>query len=84
MKALIARKVGMTTTIAEDGTAQAVTLLSVDACTITQVKTLERDLKSVVFGQDPAIDAHRPAATAAHSSVGSAGGRRVPTQRRRG
>ncbi|MEK7153183.1 MAG: 50S ribosomal protein L3 [Patescibacteria group bacterium] len=43
MKALITRKVGMTSTIAEDGLVQAVTLLSASPCVITQVKTTERD-----------------------------------------
>lgn len=43
MKALIARKVGMTSTIAEDGAVEAVTLLSTDLNTITQVKTMEND-----------------------------------------
>ncbi|HET8709528.1 MAG TPA: 50S ribosomal protein L3 [Candidatus Saccharimonadales bacterium] len=43
MKALITRKVGMTSTIAEDGTMQAVTLLSASPCVITQVKTAETD-----------------------------------------
>lgn len=43
MKALITRKVGMTSTIAEDGVVQAVTLLSASACVITQVKTDETD-----------------------------------------
>ena len=43
MKALITRKVGMTTTIAEDGVAQAVTLLSASPCVITQVKTVDKD-----------------------------------------
>jgi large subunit ribosomal protein L3 len=43
MKALIARKVGMTSTIAEDGTVQAVTLLSASPCVVTQVKTPETD-----------------------------------------
>lgn len=43
MKAIIARKVGMTSTIAEDGTVQAVTLLSASPCTITQVKSDETD-----------------------------------------
>jgi large subunit ribosomal protein L3 len=43
MKALITRKVGMTSTIAEDGTTQAVTLLSASPCVITQVKTVETD-----------------------------------------
>lgn len=43
MKALITRKVGMTSTIAEDGAVQAVTLLSASPCVITQVKTTEQD-----------------------------------------
>lgn len=43
MKALITRKVGMTSTIAEDGTVQAITLLSASPCVITQVKTNETD-----------------------------------------
>ena len=43
MKALITRKVGMTSTIAEDGSVQAVTLLSASPCVVTQVKTAEKD-----------------------------------------
>ena len=43
MKALITRKVGMTSTIAQDGTVQAITLLSASPCVITQVKTEEPD-----------------------------------------
>lgn len=43
MKALITRKVGMTSTIAEDGVVQAVTLLSASPCVITQVKTVDID-----------------------------------------
>lgn len=43
MKALITRKVGMTSTIAEDGAVTAVTLLSASPCVITQVKTAETD-----------------------------------------
>jgi large subunit ribosomal protein L3 len=43
MKALITRKVGMTSTILEDGSVQAVTLLSASPCVITQVKTTETD-----------------------------------------
>lgn len=43
MKALITRKVGMTSTIAEDGVVTAVTLLSASPCVITQVKTVEVD-----------------------------------------
>jgi large subunit ribosomal protein L3 len=48
MKALIARKVGMTSTIAEDGSVQAVTLLSASPCVVTQVKTVEKDGYSAV------------------------------------
>jgi large subunit ribosomal protein L3 len=43
MKALITRKVGMTSTIGEDGAVQAVTLLSTSPCVITQVKTDDTD-----------------------------------------
>src|SRR6476646_8997908 len=43
MKALITRKVGMTSTIADDGVVTAVTLLSASPCVITQVKTTESD-----------------------------------------
>jgi large subunit ribosomal protein L3 len=43
MKALITRKVGMTSTIAEDGVLQAVTLLSAGPNVVTQVKTTETD-----------------------------------------
>jgi large subunit ribosomal protein L3 len=43
MKALITRKVGMTSAIAEDGSVQAVTLLSASPCVITQVKTEDPD-----------------------------------------
>jgi large subunit ribosomal protein L3 len=43
MKALITRKVGMTSTIDEDGTMTAVTLLSASPSVITQVKTTDVD-----------------------------------------
>ncbi len=43
MKALITRKVGMTSTIADDGAVTAVTLLSASPCVITQVKTTDTD-----------------------------------------
>lgn len=48
MKALITRKVGMTSTIAEDGTMTAITLLSASPSVITQVKTAETDGYSAV------------------------------------
>lgn len=55
MKALITRKVGMTSTIADDGTVQAVTLLSASPCVITQVKTDETDgYKAVQVGFEEA------------------------------
>lgn len=55
MKALITRKVGMTSTIAEDGVVQAVTLLSASPCVITQVKTDETDgYKAIQFGFETA------------------------------
>jgi len=43
MKALITRKVGMTSTINDDGVVQAVTLLSARPCVVTQIKTDETD-----------------------------------------
>lgn len=43
MKALITRKVGMTSTISPDGTVQAITLLSVGEHTILHHKTLDKD-----------------------------------------
>lgn len=43
MKALITRKIGMTSTIAEDGTVEAVTLLSVADHTVLHHKTEEKD-----------------------------------------
>ncbi len=43
MKALITRKVGMTSTIAEDGVLQAITLLSVGEHTVLQHKTVDKD-----------------------------------------
>lgn len=43
MKALITRKVGMTSIIAEDGALTPVTLLSASPCVVTQVKTAETD-----------------------------------------
>lgn len=43
MKALITRKVGMTSTISEDGSVAAVTLLSASDNVVTQLKNLEVD-----------------------------------------
>ena len=43
MKALLTRKVGMTSLISDDGVVTAVTLLSASPCVITQVKTTDTD-----------------------------------------
>lgn len=43
MKALIAKKVGMTSTVSEDGVLQAITLLSATPNVISQVKNTEND-----------------------------------------
>lgn len=43
MKAFITRKVGMTSTISDDGTMQAVTLLSASPVVVTQLKTQDID-----------------------------------------
>lgn len=43
VKSLITRKIGMTSTIAEDGTVQAVTLLAATPNVVTQVKSVEKD-----------------------------------------
>lgn len=43
MKALITRKVGMTSTISEDGSVTAITLLSASDNVVTQLKNLESD-----------------------------------------
>jgi large subunit ribosomal protein L3 len=43
MKALLTHKVGMTSTIADNGAVQAVTLLSVGEHTVLQHKTIEKD-----------------------------------------
>ena len=67
MKALITRKVGMTSTIADDGVVTAVTLLSATPCTITQVKTDETDgYTSVQVGFEDAKEQNTPKAQKGH------------------
>lgn len=59
MKALITRKVGMTSTIAADGTVQAITLLSASPCVITQVKTADTDgYTAIQLGAEEAKEAN--------------------------
>jgi len=48
VKALISRKIGMTSTISENGVTQAITLLSVDPNVITQIKNNEKDGYSAI------------------------------------
>ncbi len=43
MKALLGTKIGMTQVISEDGVAIPVTLIQAGPCTVTQVKTTEKD-----------------------------------------
>jgi large subunit ribosomal protein L3 len=67
MKALITRKVGMTSTIAEDGVVQAITLLSASPCVITQVKTDEIDgYTAVQVGFEDAQEGNTPKAQTGH------------------
>ena len=73
MKALITRKVGMTSTIAEDGTVQAVTLLSASPCVITQVKTDETDgYTSVQVGFEEAKEQNTNKAQQGHFKASGA------------
>jgi large subunit ribosomal protein L3 len=67
MKAIITRKVGMTSTIAEDGAVTAVTLLSASPCVITQVKTDETDgYTAVQVGFEEAKEHNIPKAQRGH------------------
>jgi large subunit ribosomal protein L3 len=67
MKALITRKVGMTSTIAEDGSVQAITLLSASPCVITQVKTDETDgYKAIQVGFEDAKEGNTSKAQVGH------------------
>lgn len=47
-KGILGRKVGMTTVFQQDGTAVPVTVLEAGPCSITQVRTLDRDGYSAV------------------------------------
>jgi large subunit ribosomal protein L3 len=61
MKALITRKVGMTSTIAEDGTVSAITLLSASDNVVTQIKTIETDgYQAVQLGFEEAKNPAKP------------------------
>lgn len=63
MKALITRKLGMTSLLADDGVVTAVTLLSASPCVVTQVKTAETDGYSAVqIGFEKAKNPSKPQA----------------------
>jgi len=63
MKALITRKVGMTSTITEDGTVAAVTLLSASDNVVTQIKSIETDgYQAVQIGFEEAKKLLKPQA----------------------
>jgi len=61
MKALITRKVGMTSIISDDGTATAVTLLSASPCVVTQVKSDANDgYVAIQLGTEEAKNLAKP------------------------
>ena len=63
MKALITRKVGMTSTITSDGTVAAVTLLSAENNTVTQLKSADIDgYFAVQFGANEVKKVSKPQA----------------------
>ncbi len=76
MKALLTRKVGMTSLVSPDGVMTAVTLLSASPCVITQVKTAEADgYQAVQLGMEiakqptKAAEGHAKKAEVAPSKV---------------
>ncbi len=61
MKAFITRKVGMTSTISDDGAMQAITLLSASPVTVTQLKTQDSDgYTAVQIGAEAAKHTGKP------------------------
>lgn len=59
MKAILARKLGMTTVFQDDGSAVPVTVLQAGPCTVTFVRPLGRDLgTNVQLGRDVAKEKH--------------------------
>ena len=64
MTGLIGKKIGMTRLFSQDGESQAVTVLEAGPCTVTQVKTEEKDGYSAVqvgFGEKSEKQVNRPA-----------------------
>jgi large subunit ribosomal protein L3 len=61
MKALITRKIGMTSTIDDDGIVRAVTLLSASPCVITQIKDTDTDgYQAVQVGFEETKSVNKP------------------------
>lgn len=63
MKSIIGRKLGMTQIFAEDGSVVPVTVLQAGPCTVTQIKTLERDgytALQIGFGTRKSKHVNRP------------------------
>ena len=61
MKAIIGKKLGMTTILKEDGTAVPVTLIQAGPVTVTQVKTVEKDgYQGVQMGYGEAKKTKKP------------------------
>lgn len=63
MKAIIGRKLGMTQMFADDGSAVPITVLEAGPCTVTQIKTPERDGYSALqigYGTCKANNVNRP------------------------
>ncbi|HEY5267987.1 MAG TPA: 50S ribosomal protein L3 [Candidatus Saccharimonadales bacterium] len=61
MKTLITRKIGMTSTISEDGVLNPITLLSVSDNVITQVKNLETDgYQAIQLGTENRKNTNKP------------------------
>jgi large subunit ribosomal protein L3 len=67
MKALITRKIGMTSTIGDNGAVQAVTLLAAEPSVVTQLKTPETDGYSAVqLGYEQRDEQHTAKPQAGH------------------
>ena len=63
LQALLGKKIGTTEVFREDGVAHCVTAVQVGPCTVTQVKTSNRDgYQSVQIGYEPAKRLNKPSA----------------------
>lgn len=63
MKALLTKKIGMTSTIAEDGSVAAVTLLLANPNVVTQIKSVETDgYQSIQIGTNEVTKISKPQA----------------------